>query len=129
VTRGDAARGAAARRRGQWAETLCVVSLRLRGFRILARRLAGGRGTGIGEIDIIARRGRILAFIEVKARRTPDDAAAAISPRQRRRLERAATAYLAARPELRDFLIRFDAMLVAPRRWPVHLFDAWRNQA
>src|SRR5688500_15494061 len=58
----------AAEKRGRFAEAMCVWSLRLRGWRILERRLTGTRGLGIGEIDIIARRGRTIAFIEVKAR-------------------------------------------------------------
>ncbi len=70
--------------------------------------------------------GGILAFIEVKARPNLDDAAAAISIQQRERLVRAAEAYLARNPALHRCAPRFDAMLVAPRRLPRHLRDAWR---
>lgn len=120
-------RGHAARRRGFWAEALCVWSLRLRGYAIIGRSVVTGRGTGAGEIDIIAKRGRLLAFIEVKARPTFDQAAHAISPQQCRRLSRAASAFLARRGELADCAIRFDAMLVAPWTLPVHVIDAWRD--
>jgi putative endonuclease len=120
-------RGHAARRRGFWAETFCVWSLRLRGYAILGRGVVTGRGTGAGEIDIIARRGRLLAFVEVKARPTRDLAAYAISPQQCQRLSRAASAFLAHRGELADCAIRFDAMLVAPWKLPLHLIDAWRD--
>jgi putative endonuclease len=115
-----------ARRLGQWAEFVCVASLMLRGWRILDRGAAWARGSGIGEIDIVARRGPVVAFIEVKARPSLADAAAAISAQQRERLIRAAAAYLARNPALRSCAPRFDAMLVAPGRLPQHVRDAWR---
>ena len=126
--RGDTARGRASFRRGRWAEALCLWSLRLRGYRILAHGMVSGRGSGAGEIDIIARRGRWLAFIEVKARPSLDGAARAISVHQQRRLSRAAAGFLARRPDLADCHMRFDAMLVAPWRAPRHLIDAWRER-
>jgi putative endonuclease len=113
----------AAWRLGKRAETLCVWSLRLRGYRILARRIV----TPLGEIDIVARRGGVLAMIEVKARPTLAEAAESISLRQRQRIRRAAEAFLGARPGLAGMTIRFDAMLLAPGRWPVHVVDAWRE--
>ena len=118
-------RGANARSRGKWAELLCVLSLRLRGWRVMDRGVVTGRGTGAGEIDIVARRGRVLAFIEVKARPDLDQAAAAISAAQQQRLVRGAQAYLARHPHFSGLEPRFDAMLVAPGRWPRHLMDAW----
>lgn len=117
----------AARRRGRWAELLCVWSLRLKGYSILARGHVTGRGTGAGEIDIVARRGGTLAFIEVKARPTRAEAAVAVSARQRRRLIRAAAGFVARRPDLAGCLMRFDAMLVVPWRLPCHLIGAWRD--
>lgn len=116
----------AAQRRGRWSETLCVWHLRLRGWSVLARGFTVGRGSGAGEVDIVARRGSLVAFIEVKARADWGQAAEAVGERQRRRIARAAEAFLAARPELARARIRFDAMLVAPGRWPIHLPDAWR---
>lgn len=124
--RGDPARGLAAWRRGRWAELLAGISLRLRGWRILDRRLAGLRGAGLGEIDIVARRGGVVAFIEVKARPSLGEAAGAVSAGQRRRLARAAAAYLARHPDLAGCTLRFDALLVAPGRLPRHVIDAWR---
>jgi putative endonuclease len=109
-------------RAGRLAETLCALSLRLRGYRILARRFR----TPVGELDIVARRGSVLAFIEVKARASFALAAESIAPRQRYRVERAAGAYLSLFPHLARLDVRFDAMLVAPRRWPRHIVDAWR---
>jgi len=107
---------------GRRAETLAAWSLRLKGYRILAR----GFRTPVGDIDIIARRGRLVVFIEVKARRSLDIAAGSIGRRQTDRIIRAASAFMQGRPQLEKFDQRFDAVLVAPWRWPVHLVDAWR---
>ena len=112
-----------AERRGRLAEMLCRWHLRLRGWRILARDWR----CPVGEIDILARRGRVLAIIEVKTRRDLDSAAASISPRQRRRIVRASEAFLTMRPDLADLDIRFDVMLVDGRRWPRHMASAWRS--
>jgi putative endonuclease len=109
-------------RRGRTAETLCVWHLRLRGWRVLAR----GYRVPVGEIDIIARRGGVVAAIEVKARGNFEAAGEAVGPRQRRRVARAFEQFLAGRPHLAGAVLRFDVMLVAPRRLPRHLADAWR---
>ena len=114
----------AAERRGRGAEAAAAWLLRLKGYRILARDLR----TPVGEIDLIARRGRVLALIEVKTRATRDQAAAAISPRQRQRIARAGEAFLARRPDLAALDLRFDALLLAPGRWPLHVVDAWRPE-
>jgi putative endonuclease len=109
-------------RRGRWAERLCVLHLRLRGWRIVTR----GWRLPIGEIDIIARRGSVVAAIEVKARDNLVAAAEAVSPRQQRRVARAFAAFLAGRPDLAQLAPRFDVMLVVRGRLPRHLPDAWR---
>ncbi len=116
------ARGAAAHRRSEWAERLCLWHLRLKGYRVLARRYR----TPVGEIDLIARRGRTLAAIEVKARADEGRAAESILWKQRGRIARALEHFLKSRPDLGDAELRFDVMLVAPRSWPRHLRDAWR---
>ncbi len=109
---------------GRVAETLCAWHLRLRGYRILAR----GYRVPVGEIDIVARRGRTLAIIEVKARDTFATAAEALGPRQQRRIARAAAAFLKARPGCAGLDVRFDMMVVLPWKLPVHLTDAWRSE-
>lgn len=112
-------------RRGHWAELICLWHLRLRGYRILARRFR----VPAGEIDLIVRRGGVLAAIEVKARDSLAAAGESISRHQRRRIARALDHFLALRPELAGLARRFDVMLVVPRRWPRHLVDAWRGEA
>ena len=111
-----------AQRRGLRGETLAVWYLRLKGYRILARRLR----SAVGEIDVVAARGRTVAVIEVKARPDAATAAEAANPRQRARIARAARLFLAGRPEFAGHAVRFDLMLVSPGRWPRHVPDAWR---
>jgi putative endonuclease len=104
-------------RRGQLAEHAASLMLRLKGYRILGRRVQ----TGAGEIDLIAvRRGR-LAFIEVKQRRTLADAEASISDRQRRRIRRGANLWLARHPRYQSHEQGFDLVFVLPWRWPAHI--------
>ena len=112
---------AAAERRGRRAEAACVLLLRLKGYRILARRLR----SRVGEIDILASRGGILVAIEVKARGTLDAAAFSVSTQQQVRIARAAALALAHFPRFASAPVRFDVMLVAPWRWPVHLRNAF----
>ena len=110
-------------RLGHYAETICVWHLRLRGYRVLSRRFK----TPVGEIDIIARRRNIVAFIEVKARRTRELAMESVSPRQQNRIRRAAETFLIARPALTSCDLRFDIMLVTPWAVPSHVMNAWRD--
>ena len=77
-------------------------------------------------MDLIARRGGVLALVEVKARPSLAEAMEAIGPRQRRRIQRAAEAYLQQHAGLARFDVRFDVVLIVPRRWPRHVPDAWR---
>jgi putative endonuclease len=112
-----------AQRRGRLAEWLCLWHLRLRGWHILAR----GWRCPAGEIDIVARRGKVLAIIEVKSRGEFAAAAAALASRQRRRIARAAEAFVLQRSDLAGLDLRFDLMLVAPRRLPRHWRGAWRT--
>lgn len=114
-----------AKRRGRRAERLAALRLMLAGYRIVARNFRSPSG----EIDLIARRGSTLIFVEVKIRDSHHAAAWSISPRQQARIRRAAEAFLASRPELATFSLRFDAMLLAPWRAPRHLIDAWRDEA
>ena len=111
-----------AEKRGRKAETLACWWLRLRGWRILARR---ARVAG-GEVDIVARRGRTLAFIEVKARSTEEAAAFALDSWRIRRVVVAAER-LAPRFMRDGDDIRIDAIFLTPGRFPRHLADVWRG--
>ena len=113
-----------AERRGRWAESLCVLCLRLSGWRILVRLLTAARGSGLGEVDIIARRGKAVAFIEVKARRDRDQGLAAALPRQQRRIAHAAGVLMERRSDLPACHVRFDVMVVGSSLIPHRLTDA-----
>jgi putative endonuclease len=108
-------------RTGVSAESRAAALLIAKGYRILARRFRTPRG----EIDIVARRRNTIVFIEVKARNTLDDAAYAVTPRQQARIIAAAQMWLMAHPEHERYDLRFDAMLIAPRRLPRHLMAAF----
>jgi putative endonuclease len=112
----------AAEKLGRGAETLACWYLRLKGWRILARR-ARVRG---GEVDIVARRGRTLAFVEVKARATEAAAAFALDDWRLRRVvvaaERLAPRYMRDGDD-----VRIDALFIVPRRWPRHLPNVWQG--
>ena len=112
----------AAEKRGRGAETIAAFYLRLHGWRILARRV---RVHG-GEVDIVARRGRTLAFIEVKARASDDAAAFALDAWRLRRVavaaERLAPRYMRDGDDL-----RIDALFIVPGRWPRHLANVWQG--
>lgn len=113
-----------AERRGRGAESLACWYLRLKGWRILARR---ARVPG-GEVDIVARRRKTLAFVEVKARATEESAAFALDEWRLRRVvtaaERLAQRYMRAGDD-----VRIDALFIVPRRWPRHLPNVWQGDS
>jgi len=111
----------AAFRTGLSAESRAAAYLMAKGYRILAKRFR----TPHGEIDLVAKRWNLLAFVEVKARATLDDAALAVTPRQQARIVDAAQAWLVMHPEHADFELRFDAVLIAPRHLPRHVLAAF----
>ena len=112
----------AAEQRGRRAETLAAWWLRLHGWRILAvrARVAGG------EVDLVARRGRTVAFVEVKQRNSVEAAAWSLDAFRLRRVAVAAER-LAARFARPDDVIRIDAIFLVPRRLPRHLVNVWHG--
>lgn len=111
-----------AERRGQIGERAASLWLGLKGYRVLARQVR----TGVGEIDIVARRADVVAFVEVKTRARYDQAVEAVTPGARRRIEAAARQWMAGNPAYARFAGRFDIIAIRPWRLPVHLRDAWR---
>ena len=114
-------RGAAARRAGRGAEVRAALWLMLHGYRILGFRLK----TPQGEIDLLARRGRTLAVVEVKRRSSLAEALEAVSPAQRERLVRAGEAIAARRRALRGLEVRLDLFVLAPGGGARHIPGAW----
>ncbi|MDG4899205.1 MAG: YraN family protein [Mesorhizobium sp.] len=108
-------------RRGHRGEWLAALALMLKGYRILARR----HRTKLGEIDLIARRGDLVLFVEVKARRTLMEAMEAIAHASERRIEGAADLWLSRQPDYGRLSVRFDMVAVLPWRWPVHVENAF----
>lgn len=109
--------GGRSHREGHAAEWIAAVWLMLKGYQILAFRLKG-RG---GEIDILARRGRTLAVVEVKRRRTIEAAILSLGPEQHGRLAAAGQAVARSRPSLQGLTLRIDMVALAPGRFPRHL--------
>lgn len=114
-------RGGLARRSGRRAEAWAALWLMAKGYRILGFRLR----TRLGEIDLLAQKGGVLAVVEVKSRTSLDAALAAVDAEQRDRLRRAASAVAGGRPRLKDLAVRLDLVALAPGRLPVHRRDAW----
>lgn len=112
-----AAQRGAARAFGLRAETFATAWLRLKGYRVLARqyRVSGG------EVDIIAKRGETIAFVEVKARSAMEDALVAITPLKLRRIRIAAARWLARNPLAANCVLRVDAVFIARGRLPRHI--------
>ena len=110
--------------RGRRGETLAAWYLRFKGWRILARRVKTPRG----EIDLIARRGAVVAFIEVKWRASAADLDHAIDAYRLRRVLAAAeaVAHRFVRPGDDQ---RIDVVLITPRRWPRRITNAWQPGA
>ena len=106
---------------GLSAESRAAALLMAKGYRILAKRFR----TPHGEIDLVAKRRNLIAFVEVKARASLDEAAFAVTPRQQARIVNAAQAWLATHPEHTEFELRFDVVLIAPRHLPRHLLAAF----
>ena len=108
--------------RGRRAEALAAWWLRAKGYTILSRRVR----LPVGEIDLIARKGDVIAFIEVKERATLEAALGAVTPAAWRRISRAAESWMAQRPRFHDCGWRYDLIAIAPGYLPSHLRDAWR---
>jgi len=117
------ARGAAARVSGRRGEVLAALWLMMKGYRILGFRLK----TPLAEIDLLAKRGPVLAVIEVKRRNDLRAALEAVGFDQRDRLRRAAATLAAKRPALSGASVRLDLLALAPGRLPMHIPDAWKG--
>lgn len=110
-----------AEQRGHRAETLALWYLRLKGYRLLARRFK----CAAGEVDLIMRRGDTTAFIEVKARGTVDEAVIAVTPRQAKRIASAAATWMARDPRAAEGHCRFDIVAVSSNFRPTHIANAF----
>jgi putative endonuclease len=110
-------------RKGHIAEWVAAAFLMLKGYRILALR----HRTRYGEIDLIAVRGRRVAFVEVKWRATRDKALASLEGEQPQRIANAAEDWMRRNQRYSGHEYGFDAVLIIPGRWPDHLIDGLRT--
>jgi putative endonuclease len=108
--------------RGRRAENLAAFWLQLKGYRILDRRAK----TPHGELDLVALRGRMLVFVEVKARADYRRAVESITPQMQRRIERAAQLWAGRHKRYNGHLWRYDVVAICPASLPRHLREAWR---
>ncbi|WP_353226848.1 YraN family protein [Novosphingobium sp.] len=114
-----------AERDGRRGEGWAALYLMAKGWRIVARQARIGHGRGIGEVDLIARRWGVLAFVEVKWRRDARALDTAIDERRLQRVARVAEA-LAPRLMRPDEVVRIDVILLAPWQWPRHMTHVWQ---
>lgn len=114
-------KGADARRSGRRAEWIAALLLMAKGYRILGMRLV----TPQGEVDLVALRGAVLAIVEVKQRRSIEEALLAVAPAQQERLRRAGSALAARLSRNKALAVRLDLVALARGGWPRHIADAW----
>lgn len=110
-----------AERRGRWSEYVAAVALLVKGYRILAMRYR----TKAGEVDIIARRADLIAFVEVKARGDVLDGVNAVTFTAQRRISSAAEHWICRQSDAAKLSWRYDIVVVRPWRWPTHLKSAF----
>jgi putative endonuclease len=109
--------------RGRLAELAALVHLRLKGYRLLARRFQSGQG----EVDLIMRRGDVTAFIEVKSRKSIDEGVLAVTNHQSRRIAAAARHWMARDSQANAGICRFDIVVVSPYLISRHIENAFEG--
>lgn len=114
----------AAERRGRRAEIIALWFLRLKGYRLLIHRFK----VGPGEVDLIMRRGSTTIFVEVKARRSVDEAVISVTDSQAKRISNAARVWTARDPIAARSFCRFDIVAVTPYLWPTHITNAFPGE-
>lgn len=106
---------------GHVSEWIAAASLILKGYRIIKMRYK----TKLGEVDIIARKRHLIVMVEVKARRTIDEAVDAVTITNQRRVEGAGDLWIATQKNAHLLSIRYDIIAVRPWKWPTHFEDAF----
>ena len=108
-------------KKGIWSERVAALVLRLKGYRILARRFR----CRAGEIDLIGAKRDLIVFVEVKARHTPREAVDAVGFEHQNRIRNAADFWIARQRDLSGYSFRFDIIAVTPFRWPEQFENAF----
>lgn len=107
---------------GRFGEIIAALMLTIKGYQVLEWR----RKTYMGELDLVARRGSFLVFVEVKLRKTLDEAQYAVTFTQQKRIIKAASLYCHKRNWTQNFTWRYDIIALAPWQFPRHIIDAFR---
>lgn len=110
-----------AEKKGQRGEIFATWALRLKGYRILERQYR----TKLGEVDIIARKGDLIAMVEVKARNSVEAALDSVTATAQRRIASAGDLWLAKQRDCARLSVRYDVICIVPGRWPVHRENVW----
>ena len=110
---------------GKRAEWLALVYLLCKGYRLVARRYK----CPAGEVDLIVARRKLVVFVEVKFRADRNIAAFSITPEQQSRIIRAAQYWTVKNQRDKPEVMRFDVVLLAPWRWPLHIENAFVDMA
>ena len=110
-----------AQRWGHMSEWFAAFALILKGYRIVAMRYK----TKVGEVDLIAKRGDLIAMVEVKARKDVMSAVDAVTYESQNRIRSAGDLWLSKQADTAQYSIRYDIIAVRPWRWPKHLPDAF----
>ena len=113
------------KQKGNFAEFYARLLLRLKGYRIIEKNFITGRGTTAGETDIIALKGKTLVFVEVKERKSLENALYAIKPIQQKRIINAAKFYLKHHAKYQSYDVRFDGVFVSKFKIK-HIKNAWQ---
>lgn len=121
MTRNSKSSRQAAETKGRWAEAAAAALLRAKGYKILNTRFK----CSVGEIDIVASKKGLVAFVEVKARKNTAQAFESVTEKQKHRIEKAALYWLQQQGS-QEVACRFDVIAVAPGKLPSHMMDAWR---
>ncbi|MGD9637581.1 MAG: YraN family protein [Alphaproteobacteria bacterium] len=108
------------------AEKIAAFYLKINGYKIIKKNYRPKKGIGAGEVDIIVLKDNVLVFVEVKARENEELAAYSILPEQMKRIIRSAEIFLAENPDMAEYDLRFDAVLMGNMQIPVHIKDAFR---
>ena len=112
-------------KRGHFAEKIACLFLMMKGWWPLKLNFVVGRGTGAGEVDLIMVRGKTLLFVEVKYRACLHQAMEAITLQNQIRVSKSSAVFLQKYPKYQSYQVRYDAVLMAPHRWPRHIPNAW----
>lgn len=111
-------------RRGIRAEIIAGLYLTLTGWRVLAWRWK----CPLGEIDLVAKNGKVITFIEVKARQNEQSALDSITAHQWSRISNAADIFMSQQRQYADCSWRFDAIIIVPRQWPKRFKNMWDDE-